>query len=364
MDTPTLVVTLLKEVPLYTLVVLVLILAGIGGFYLGLGGRVRDKEGKWRRILDPRTQRNAAMIVSFFLVAAGIVIFVFIADRVIPPSPPAAVTEEPAAPAAVAPTTPAPAEEPTVEPAVVAPVVTESPPTSPPPATPLGWIYDSFDDACISVGKWFPMGQGTDGAEPTPIVRGDCFDFGPPDPIRHMVETGADLIIPAVRDADDGLISYWPQCQAREIQLVVSDYSYEGNTHGWVGLVVPHPEGSEPVIAVWISSRSIMGRVRTQVIATRGWVGSQASSTAQVLVADLPQHQEVVLGVAFDGEYARVLVGNVESTQLPPIPAVGFPYSFGIVYAVTPDSELSARIAEVRVTPLALTSWCSLTPTS
>jgi hypothetical protein len=107
-----------------------------------------------------------------------------------------------------------------------------------------------------------------------------------------------------------------------------------------------------------------MGRVRTQVIATRGWVGSQASSTAQVLVADLPQHQEVVLGVAFDGEYARVLVGNVESTQLPPIPAVGFPYSFGIVYAVTPDSELSARIAEVRVTPLALTSWCSLTPTS
>ncbi len=59
MDTATFIVTLLREVPLYTLVVLVLIVAGIAGFYLGLGGKFKDKEGNWRRILDPTKHIHA-----------------------------------------------------------------------------------------------------------------------------------------------------------------------------------------------------------------------------------------------------------------------------------------------------------------
>jgi hypothetical protein len=358
MDLPT-ILAILKEVPLESLVVLILMLAGVGGLYLAFGGKFKDKDGKLRRILHSK-HTTPAMIVSLVLIGAGIAIFLKVLDRGMPPEQPEGGPITTPAPVPPEPTTPPPTEVPTI----ASPSPSVSPPTPYPSATPLGWIYDNFDDTCISIEKWFPRGHGAGAAEPTPIVRGSCFDFRPPDRIHHMLESNANLIIPSVGQADDGLISYWPRCQARAVQLVVSSYSYEGDTHGWVGLVVPHPQRGNAAIAVWISSRHVLGEVETRVITTRGWVGSQLSTTAQELLSQFQGDQEIVLGIAFDGEYAHVSVGNIESLEVPPIPAVGFQNYFSIAYAVTPNSELYARIAEIRVVPVTFTSWCTLPRTT
>jgi len=229
-----------------------------------------------------------------------------------------------------------------------------------PSSTPLAWVYDNFDDSCISNERWYPQEIHLGGRDPTPVIRGDCFDFGPPDRLRQLTELNSGLHIPLVEDANEGLISYWPTCAAKEIQLVIPAYKFAGVSNAWLGLVVPNPTAGQKPIGVWVSSRFASSTAVTKIITTRNWAGSQTSSTAQDVTSELPEGLEVVLGIRFEGDKAYVSVGNLPSNELPPIEALGFPTYFAIVYSVGPGSELSAEVGEIRVVPVAQTSKCRL----
>jgi hypothetical protein len=233
-----------------------------------------------------------------------------------------------------------------------------------PSATAISGIYDAFDDACISWHHWSPIEAMPNPPEPTPIIRGDCYDFGPPDDTRDFEETTSRLVLRTEGEAQGGLVSYWPRCQVREIQLVVSSYSFVGVSHGWVGLVVPNPEPRQPPIGIWISSRTALGSTSTKVISTRTGNGSQTTPTARILVEELGEAQEVVLGIRFSGEEVVASAGNIPTHGIEAIPATGFPYHFTVAYYVAPGSELTAEIEEVRVVPLAATSACVLPTTT
>ena len=143
-----------------------------------------------------------------------------------------------------------------------------------PTATPLNSLFDGFNDACISIYQWYPQHLANNSPVPTAIVKDNCFDFSFPDTVRHLVETNTHLVLDLTNGAKGGLISYWPNCEIREVQLVVSDYSYQGISSSWLGLAVPHPQGDQPPISIWVSSRETYGNPSTKVIITRKWIGS------------------------------------------------------------------------------------------
>ena len=68
----------------------------------------------------------------------------------------------------------------------------------------------------------------------------------------------------------------------------------------------------------------------------------------------------MILGIKFDNETARPMVGNVATNAVEPIQAFGFPEYFAILYRVTPGSELTVGIDEVRVVPESTTTKCRL----
>lgn len=158
-------------------------------------------------------------------------------------------------------------------------------------------------------------------------------------------------MIPLANDADDGLGSIWGEdlCNASEIQVAVSGFSYQGRGEGWLGLVAVHPGAGKP-ISVWITANNEDGS-GTKIIANREWVGRQASGQPQVLASGLQEPIDVVLGIRFDGSTARAIVGNVEADLGNPVIAFGDAQWFNVLYRSPPGSELTAHIDEVRVVP-------------
>lgn len=195
---------------------------------------------------------------------------------------------------------------------------------------------------------------------PTPIIRGYCFDFSYPDTIRHLAETKTHLVLNLSKDSLGGLVSYWPSCQVREVQLVISDYSFRGTSDSWLGLVVPHPETGQKPLSIWISSRESLGESLTKIILTRQGTGDQTAQTVDVLSDFVPKDMPIILGIRFTGEDVIISAGNVPGSKVFEFPALNFPHYFVISYSVSPGSELSFKIDEVRAIPRAFTSDCDL----
>lgn len=245
--------------------------------------------------------------------------------------------------------------------ATVTPTPSVTPTVTPyPSATPVAWIYDRFDDGCLSVYQWTSKSLGIEPVDPTPVVYGNCYRFGKEDKHRHLIETTA-LKVTDLKNAEGGINSRWPSCEIREVQLEIDLFKFAGKSSSWLGLVVPHPEGgNNKAIGIWISAKRVVGEDTIKVISTRGWIGSQTTATQEVLADDVPLDTPIVLGIRFTGEEAQVLVGNIDAHEAEPIEAIEFPSYFSIVYKSQPGSELTFRISEVRVEPASFTSGCML----
>jgi hypothetical protein len=161
-------------------------------------------------------------------------------------------------------------------------------------------------------------------------------------------------------DGKGGIVSYWPSCQVREVQLVISDYSFRGISDSWLGLIVPHPEAGQKPLSIWISSRESFGESFIKIVHTRQGTGDQTAQTINVLSDFVPKDIPIILGIRFTGEDVIISAGNVPGSRVVKIPAKMFPHYFVISYKVEPGSELLFKIDEVRVIPRAYTSDCDL----
>lgn len=128
MDVPAIILELLTKVPLPTLVVMLLIVAGIIGLYLGFGGKFRYKRNT---VAIPPKDRRWAIIVSLILIGIG----VWILWMVLPPSPEVPTPTGIPKPSVTAEATSTPTPTATVSPTATLPP-TWTPSAEPPISTP------------------------------------------------------------------------------------------------------------------------------------------------------------------------------------------------------------------------------------
>jgi hypothetical protein len=102
-------------------------------------------------------------------------------------------------------------------------------------------------------------------------------------------------------------------------------------------------------IGIWISSGNISTNSNTRIIWTKNsWGSISGPYKDNILVSDFTANS-IVLGVKFDGEYAQFSVGNIESNEMVPIQAIGYPNYFAISYKVQQGALMTFSIDEIRI---------------